>query len=434
MTSIPAVQLEFPTMAFEVAYDNIQPPDLLHFVPHPFARSKDIDPISKIYQTLVATKSSPAIAIFYLFGLTSYWCLKNEVTYKIPKDFRTHSPNLWLMILANSGSSKSQQLALLDALMPSAAEVQGTFSQPASAVSLVEQFRAKPEHLWIEDEAASYLKRIENHSDPLHQLKGHLLKAKGGDRITYHSKKDGQLTIENPKLSVVWVNTIAGMLTALSQESMIDGFFSRFCTVVSEKTPELDKVIEENHPDRLHDLSEIESSGLREDLDRIFSQEIRGREYSFEGPGVVETFERGAKILEGQFGWMLGDENPFQPFFDRTVLESFKYAIFHRLLRQKEGQEIDTFDMEFGLRVAKFHLCSITRFNAFKSGAVAYAGAPKMKRDLPEKVSSYILTNPKCTIRDLCRATNKPKAVILETLSRIGLLPQVLSNQKRKKP
>lgn len=425
-------QLEFPQIAFDLQYVTDSPPDLLLFVPHPYARTKELDPISKIYQSFMSTKSSPAVGIFYLLGLTSFWNLKNEVTYKIPKDFRAHSPNLWLMILASSGSSKSQQLALLDSIMPKKAEVQPSFSQPASPVSLVEQFRSQGEHLWVEDEAAKYLKRIENPADPLSPIKGHLLKAKGGDRITYHSKKDGEITVENPKLSVVWVNTIAGMLSAISQESMVDGFFSRFGVVMSEKTDHIYKTLNEQHPDRLHDLSEIESSGLREDLERIFSQEIRGNEYTFTGDGVVETFERSSKMLERQFTWMLGDDNQYQPFFDRILMESFKYAIFHHQLRSKPGTEIDTFDMEFGLRVSKFHLCSMTRFHAFKMGLLAY-GDKEGRKGFAEKISAHVLSNPSCTLRDLCRITTKPKKDVLEVLERMGLLSQITANGKKRK-
>lgn len=424
-----AHQLEFPSLNLDLPYDSTHPPDLLIFVAHPFARSKSIDPVSKLYQVMQSTRSSPAVGIFYFFGLMSYWNLKEGVRYKIPKDYRSHNPNLWLMILASSGSSKSQQVALLNTLLPNS-ELHPSFSQPASPASLIEQFNQSSTQFWVEDEAAKYLRRIENPADPLAPIKGSLLKVKGSEPITYHTKSGGAVNIDHPKMSAVWINTIEGMTNTISQESMVDGFFSRIGLVLSEKTQVLERTIEQNHPNHLQDLTCIEESGLRADLAKLFEQDIKGKEYTFEGEGVVDTFERGATTLKGNFGWMLGEHNQFQPFFNRTIMESFKYAVFHHQMQGKEGTEIDTYDMEFGLRVAKFHLCSIGRFVAIKQGLIkteahqAQRGRPKATLD--ERVSAFVAKHPQASLRTIIRGVSKPKRDVLASLERLGLLKSIL--------
>jgi hypothetical protein len=410
---------------FMEAYDQTKAADLATFVSHPFAQSSDIDPVSKIYQTFQATKSSPAVAIFYFFAIMSHWNLLKGTTYKLPKDYRTHHPNLWLMTLAHSGASKSQQLALLDGLLPDE-ELRSSFRQPASPASLISQFADKPIHLWVEDEAAKYLKQIETPTNPLAPIKGHLLKIKGGDSLTYHSKKDGEIVIENPRMSIYLVNTIIGMMNTISEESMYDGFLSRIGLVLSETPEQMQLDIEERYPQRVHDLSEIEISGLRQDLEALFEQDIEGNEYTF-NKGAHATFEDAAKRMDRTFAWMAkGEENIYKPFYDRTLMEAFKYAIFYHQMMKKEGTVIDAFDIEYGMLVARYHLCSFARYLQLREGKREKTIVEAVKRveakaeSLNTRMKAKIDANPAITLRELYKGLKISKAKALEVLDEIG--------------
>jgi hypothetical protein len=410
---------------FMETYDQTKAADLATFVSHPYARSGDIDPVSKIYQTFQATKSSPAVAIFYFFAIMSHWNLLKGTTYKLPKDYRTHHPNLWVMTLAHSGASKSQQLALLDGLLPDE-ELRSSFRQPASPASLIAQFADKPIHLWVEDEAAKYLKQIETPTHPLAPIKGHLLKIKGGDSLTYHSKKDGETVIENPRMSIYLVNTIIGMMNTISEESMYDGFLSRIGLVLSETPEQMQLDIEERYPERVHDLSEIEASGLREDLEALFEQDIEGKEYTF-NKGAHATFEDAARRMDRTFAWMAkGEENIYKPFYDRTLMEAFKYAIFYRQMMKKEGTVIDAFDVEYGMLVARYHLCSFARYLQLRDSRREHKVVEVAKRveakeeGLNKRVKAYVEANPQSKLREIYRKLNITKAKALEVLEEIG--------------
>ena len=415
---------------FENVYDNSEPPDLTTFVTHPYALETDIDPVSKIFQTFQSTKSSPAIAIFYFFAIMSHWNLLHGVTYKIPKDFRQHSPNLWLMALAHSGASKSQQLALIDSLLPSD-ELKSSFKQPASPQSLIAQFAKKPIHLWVEDEAAKYLKQMETFTNPLSPIKGHLLKIKGGDSLTYHSKKDGEVVIKNPKMSVYFVNTILGMINTISEESMYDGFLSRIGLVLSEITEQMQTDIEKNFPEHLHGIGSIENSGLKDDLIKIFEQDIENKEYTFTKEAQA-TYEATVSSLVFSFKWMQGEKNQYSPFFNRTVLESFKYAIFHHQFKMKEGDVIDGFDVEYGLLVSRYHLCSFARYlqlqaqqkNAVKIPVVEKIKDGIIRRDtgLKDRIQSYLRKKPNASLRDIYRKLTIKKSEAEEILKELNII------------
>lgn len=415
---------------FANPYDQSLPPDLLSFVTHPYAKVRDIDPVSKLYQVMQSTRSSPAIAIFYLFALMSHWNLRKGVTYRIPGDIKTHDPNLWLMALAPSGSSKTQQVNLVNALLPFE-DLRETFNQPASPVSLIEQFKNDPVHFWVEDEAAKFIRLIENPTNSLAPLKGHLLKVKGGDTLTYHSKRDGEIVIKKPRLALFFLNTIKGMTDAISEESMVDGFLSRIGIVISEMTPELAEEIASKHPANLHNLSVITESGIQDDLRRMFSQHIENSQYTFDG--AVATYEEAVTSLRSSFAWMQGEHNKYLPFFNRTVLESFKYSIFHHQMLLKPGTEIDDKDMEFGLRVARFTLCSLARFESLKFSGSPQRQAQRVAYDLKlkDRISRFVQENPGANLRDIYRNFSLTKGMTCQILKELGLLQYVLTADDR---
>jgi len=425
LTKKPKNEIYEMKRIFMETYDSTKAADLATFVTHPFAQSNDIDPISKIYQTFQATKSSPAVAIFYFFAIMSHWNLLKGTTYKLPKDYRTHHPNLWLMTLAHSGASKSQQLALLDGLLPDE-ELRSSFRQPASPASLIAQFADKPIHLWVEDEAAKYLKQIETPTNPLAPIKGHLLKIKGGDSLTYHSKKDGEIVIDNPRMSVYLVNTIIGMMNTISEESMYDGFLSRIGLVLSETPEQMQLDIDLKYTDRFHDLSGIEASGLRQDLEALFEQNIEGNEYTLD-KGAIATFEDAARRMDRTFAWMAkGEENIYKPFYDRTLMEANKYAIFHHQMMKKEGTVIDAFDIEYGMLVARYHLCSFARYLQLREGKRERTIVEAVKRveakaeGLNKRVKAYVEANPQTKLREIYKKFNITKTRALEVLEEIG--------------
>jgi hypothetical protein len=263
--------------------------------------------------------------------------------------------------------------------------------------------------------------------NPLSPIKGHLLKIKGGDTLNYHSKKDGHTLIKNPRMSIYFVNTILGMMNTISEESMYDGFLSRIGLVLSETSEQMQLDIDQKFPERYHDLSGIESSGLRQDLIDLFEQDIQSKEYTFNS-GAQSTFEDAAMRLDRAFAWMaLGEENIYKPFYDRTLIEAHKYAIFHHQMMKKQGTIIDAFDIEYGMLVARYHLCSFARYLQLrmkkKEGVVL-----ELERRLEAKeynihnrIKYYLETNPDATLRDIYRALRITKLKTLEALEQLGI-------------
>jgi hypothetical protein len=184
--------------------------------------------------------------------------------------------------------------------------------------------------------------------------------------------------------------------------------------------------IEERYPERVHDLSEIEASGLRQDLEALFEQDIEGKEYTF-NKGAHATFEDAARRMDRTFAWMAkGEENIYKPFYDRTLMEAFKYAIFHHQMMKKEGTVIDAFDIEYGMLVSRYHLCSFARYLQLRDSrrerkVIEVAKRVEAKEEgLNKRVKVYVEANPQAKLREIYKKFNITKSKVLEVLEEIG--------------
>jgi hypothetical protein len=128
---------------------------------------------------------------------------------------------------------------------------------------------------------------------------------------------------------------------------------------------------------------------------------------------------------------MQGEENRYKPFFERTVLECHKYAIFHHQMMKKQGNEIDAFDMEYGLLVSRYHLCSFARYLQLrmkKNQTVVNELEKRLESreySLQDRMKVYVQTHPEANLRTIYRALNIKKAKAEELLAELGITLQV---------
>ena len=147
----------------------------------------------------------------------------------------TIKPDLWTIVLAESGAGKTYSegivAKLFDPKLP--LELTGAMSTAAFFDILKEKNRG----LWVRDEFAQLLKKIEIDGGNMSELKDLLLRLYDGNQLTWSTKKDGKRYIDDACISILGLNVTTTFYSALSPESLIDGFSQRFGYVMAKTDP-----------------------------------------------------------------------------------------------------------------------------------------------------------------------------------------------------
>lgn len=336
--------------------------DLMTFVESPFADYKQADIVSKLFHSYMkASKNAPAIPIFYFFGMMSHWNALNQAQVYLPNAFAPSLLNTWVIALAPSGRGKTKNISILKKIAEKANGdiLMDNMSAPASKAAALEQLAENSKRFWWQDEASEFWRQAEDASNPLSTVKDILLKAKGGEKITHYTKTDGETIIEGANVSVLFTNTIAIMKKVISDDSFESGLLRRFSVVVADQFGVNESEYNNDQvflrPDLIYDFEEI------------FKQKITNNIYTISDEAKI-TYERAGKYLrEIIFREMQGTDNPDEVFFSNYLIESHKYAVFHHQFHKKQGTEIDSASIQFGLKVTVFLLKSYLRFKFIRN-------------------------------------------------------------------
>ncbi len=248
--------------------------------------------------------------------------------------------DLWTIVLAPSGAGKT----LAHNVLAKASPVKSEFPEVASGARFIEALKTHNFGLWFQDEIAQKLKQIENPGSPLADVKEYLLRAYGYDKIERSTKKE-TITIDEPCIGILGLNTPESFMKALSPESMVDGFAQRFAFVLADRDPARPMV---DYP--LYNLER-----LGEAAQKAFAQ--------IEAVPLPEVFEveDGAETaFRESFRLLCKDDIP-ESFFRRIMFRSFKYAALYHVLLGKSSPVIDAADIGWGGRAAWLHLSDMKR-------------------------------------------------------------------------
>jgi hypothetical protein len=100
-------------------------------------------------------------------------------------------------------------------------------------------------------------------------------------------------------------------------------------------------------------------------------------------------------------------------------------------MMKKQGTEIDAFDMEYGLLVSRYHLCSFARYLQLRMKKNQTVASELEKRleskeySLQDRIKAYIQAHPEANLRAIYRALNIKKAKAEEILTELGITLQV---------
>lgn len=300
-----------------------------------------VPPGSPLERVLSAFRSESDIPLelpfFAFLHFVSGWLLSKQI--KVSVKGKVFYPELWTIVLADSGCGKT----LAHNIIAKEAPIKSTFPEPNSGARFIEALGQNNFSLWFQDEIAQKLKQIETPAGPLSDIKEYLLRVYGNDKIERSTLK-GTVTVEEPCLGILGLNTPESFFKAISQDSLLDGFAQRFAYVVAESDPS--RTLASN-PEK---YAIYDEKILRKAAHYAFDMLVKTplhQEY--------KVGEKGEEAFRVSFGLLLNKSVPTS-FYRRIMFRSFRYALLYHVMLGKETDIIDDVDIGWGARVSYLHL------------------------------------------------------------------------------
>ena len=316
------------------------------------------------------------LPFFTMMHLLSGYLMQKNV--RINSGIGEIGPEIWTIVLADSGSGKSFAHKTIAKNSP----IQSLFPECASAAAFFEELGDEKNMLWFQDEFAQLLKEIENRGSPMAQIKSYLLRTYDNAPIERRTKKDGRKSIDKPRLGILALNTPESFLKSISMESMLDGFAQRFAIVRAECDPERHITdFPRYNVDRL-------SSAVADAWEAINGTEIHAK-YSIS--------EKAMKIFDENFKASFTEDIP-KSFFRRIQFRNFKYSLLYHVLLGKNTSVIDEEDMQLAQRITTVHQEDMNRILMEKTEVKSMVSLVQKANQVRQRIEAK---GKECTERDL---------------------------------
>lgn len=300
-----------------------------------------VPPGSSLERVLVAFKRKTDIPLelpfFVMLHFVSGMLLAKQV--KLKGRLGEFYPELWTIILADSGSGKT----LSHDIIAKASPVKSQFPEPASGAKFIQSFLKHNFGLWFQDEIAQKMKQIDTIGTPLSDCKDYLLRAYSNSKIERATKAE-TITIEKPCLGILGLNTQKSFFDSISEESLLDGFMQRFGIIVAEPDPERNAFV---NPEKyaFYDIDSLHKT-VKSAFDNIAKTRIHQ---------VYRVGDDAEEAFRASFSSLIREEFPLS-YFRRVMFKSFRYALLYHIILGKEKDVIDAEDIGWGARVSALHL------------------------------------------------------------------------------
>ena len=257
-----------------------------------------------------------------------------EITIKI--DDITLSPDIWTVILADSGAGKTfSKSKIFDWIGR-----EDNFPDPASAARFIADFEEHNNGIFVRDEFGQFMYSIENLPQMI-EMKDYLLRAYDNSPIERNTKNQ-EIRIEKPCINILGLTVRDTFQNYVTPESMIDGFAQRFGYVIAR-----------NDPNRsAGDYALYKFPKAEKQIKRAWEsllKKIKYTEYKVSND-AEEAFKQTFKLLFNEH-----NDVPTS-FFRRALFKGIKYALIYHFMTGKSSKTIDATDMAWAARVVHMHL------------------------------------------------------------------------------
>jgi hypothetical protein len=248
-------------------------------------------------------------------------------------------PDLWTVLLAESGTGKTYAQSCIRKLLGDAVE---WFPEPASAAKFVDELALHNRAFWSRDEFAQLLDGIEKQTH-MAELKDYLLRTYDGEKIERRTRV-AEVTVKDPALTIFGSTVGSTFLKKVSLEMLLDGFAQRFAYVIAnpDKTRPPKAILEAmKYP--------FKYQPVKDAWDQIAQSNIHA-EYKTCDAGE-EAFISSFRFLLDDGGWKIP-----MSFFRRILFRGVKYALLYHLILKKQNDILDEQDFGWAGRVCALHL------------------------------------------------------------------------------
>ena len=250
-------------------------------------------------------------------------------------------PDLWTVVLADSGGGKSMTLNAISKALGGSVKM---FPDAKSFPKFFENLQEHNKSFYLKDEFAKFVRAI-NKDSKMEGLQGCLLEVYSNNKVTY-STKAGTKTVEQPALSILGLTQIANITDTISKSMMDDGFAQRFGYVFAQKDSRprvIDYVFDGLSPQVAPLWKQLTATPFHP----IYYLDVE----------VSKAFSEGGNIIMN-----MGDAVGMNEQFSRRVIfRSFKYALAYHVLTGQTDEFLHAEDMAQGLRLCARELHDTAR-------------------------------------------------------------------------
>ena len=273
-------------------------------------------------------------------SIISGYLLSKKIIITIQGDETKLYPDIWTILLSESGSSKSLTFNRIRSMDESIQkdvifELQGI----ESSAIFFDLLNDNNEKLAYRDEFNEFYKDIQNKTGPLGRLKDFLLEIYNNTSISYKTKKEGVRTIERPILAFFGQTVTDSFLKYLEVDDIANGLLQRFAVVHAVKDPSRDP---KDFP-----FYKLQPSKWTKKWNEL-KKSIKFRNYICDDSameGYVQSFR------------LLYNYDIPESFNRRLLWRSHKYAlIYHVICNKGNKQVLDQEDYGWAGRVISMHL------------------------------------------------------------------------------
>lgn len=295
-------------------------------------------PGSLLATVVAAFRSTTDIPLEIPFFATLHFLAAHLLARGVTVQFvgQTVRPDLWSIVLADSGSGKTFATNILEKFI----DQDSTFPEPASAAKFIEDLSTHNNSLWVRDEFAQFLKALEQQPH-MAEIRDYLLRVYDGKRVERNTKKQS-ITVEDPALCILGMTVLKTFKEAVSAESMLDGFAQRFSYIIAKRDPSR---LAKDYP--IYDMQAYQDRIRSEWLKVVAS--ISEEKYVVGPDGEAAFRESFAMLLPPN------EEIPMS-FFRRIMFRGVRYALLYHILLGKPGATIDAVDMGWAGRICGLHI------------------------------------------------------------------------------
>lgn len=258
-------------------------------------------------------------------------------------DGRNIYPDIWTIVLAESGSSKTYATSRIKDIIEF--DNSKLFDNPSSAAKFVDLLVTRNHTLWLRDEFAQLLHQIDNQSY-MAELKDYMLQLYDNETISRETVKKS-VVVPDAALTIHGTTVFSTFRDKVSNEAMLDGFAQRFAYVYAPSDPA--RPMQDYPLYKLQDHVEP----LRRKWKRMSNVIHDNVQYTL-SDDAVSAFERHFTLLFNDSG----SEVP-PSFYRRVLYRSIKYALIYHVLIGNQSTEIDEVDMSWAARLAQMQLVDL---------------------------------------------------------------------------